>query len=102
LSPLVAVAPFCTVSATRFAVASAASATRWTIDVAVTELGEVSLARWRPTMSAMGECLTAILPSPPEPPAFGVPVLAPFGRRSASCRPASPARRGSRSPLPAR
>jgi aldehyde dehydrogenase (NAD+) len=87
---------------TRFAVASAASDSRRTIDVAVTELGVASVARWRPMTSAVRECLTSILPSPPESLSFAVPVLAPFW--SSLCEPPSceACPSGLRSQLPAR
>ena len=102
LWPPIASAAFCIASATRFAVASAASDSRRTIDVAVTELGVASVARWRPMTSAVRECLTSILPSPPESLSFAVPVLAPFW--SSLCEPPSceACPSGLRSQLPAR
>lgn len=77
LSPSTAPAAFPSASVTRFAVASAASDSRRTIDVAVTELGVVSVARWRPMMSAMREGLTSILPRSSVALSSTAPVLSP-------------------------
>ena len=78
LSPLVvAPAAFCITSVTRLTASSAASDSRLTIDVAVTEVGVVSVARWRPVTSAMPDGLTAILPTSSGALSFTVAVLSP-------------------------
>ena len=64
LSPVVvAPAAFCSTSVARLTDSSAESDSRLTIDVAVTEVGVVSVALWRPVTSAMPDGLTAILPT---------------------------------------
>ena len=78
LSPLVvAPAAFCIASVTRLAASSAASLSRLTIEVAVTELGVVSVARWRPMMSARWPGFTAILPTSSVRLSFTLAVLLP-------------------------